>query len=83
MYFCGLLVYLPIVLTQRIDDPLSFRVAEFNFDPGLFIKDEVFLKDASLTNTRDKDGKRIISDDRLFSFNSIVTGSKVFSRKKF
>jgi hypothetical protein len=83
MFKCHFLVYLPIVQKNGENNPLSFRIAEFDFDPGLAIGSEVTLQDVSLTSSY-RNGKRVVDSFSTpkFRFKALVTDRKYLIRQE-
>jgi len=70
------MVNLPIPDSASGSKTTNFRVAEFEFDPGWVIGEEIHIKDASLTRTR-RNGHRIRKDSTpRFSFLGQAIGRK-------
>lgn len=64
MFEC--LVYLPLPIQpqgQPLTEPLSFKIARFDFDPGFQVGEQISIADLEW-------------DERLFSFHAIVKNLK-------
>ncbi|MGF1461277.1 MAG: hypothetical protein ACFBSG_19895 [Leptolyngbyaceae cyanobacterium] len=70
------MVNLPIPDSASSSDTTNFRIAEFEFDPGWVVGEEIHIKDASLTRNR-RDGHRIRKETTpRFSFLGQVIGRR-------
>lgn len=74
MYKCVITVFLP--LRKVGESPLCFEIAEYDFDPGLYPEDIVFIHDTSFHQTK-RNGKLVEGDEQKFSFEA-----QIFKRRK-
>lgn len=70
MYKCEITVFLPLRNVGE-SSPLSFVIAEYDFDPGLYPEDIVFIHNASFFRTK-RNGKFVLGDEQKFSFEAQV-----------
>lgn len=70
MYKCVITVLLPLRIVGE-SSPLCFEIAEYDFDPGLYPEDIVFIDNASFLQTKKK-GKLVEGDEQKFSFEAQV-----------
>ncbi len=75
MFNCAVSVFLPVVAPGK-DEPWRAVIAQYNFDPGLMVGDEVEIVDAPLCTTK-VDGRRVQGSSPKFTFRG-----KVVSREK-
>jgi hypothetical protein len=73
VFKCYFNILLPLVPIDG-GNQLSIRVAEFNFDPGLNINDQVLFQDVAISQTHaEHTGQRIKSSSSTFTFEASVT----------
>jgi hypothetical protein len=70
LFKCKIAVCLPLC-TAGDPSPLSFTVAEYDFDPGLYPQDMIRINGTPLVRTRRND-KLVLDDGPKFSFDAQV-----------
>lgn len=70
MYKCVITVFLPLRKVGELS-PLSFEIAKYDFDPGLYPEDIVYIHDASFFQTK-RNEKVVEGDEQKFSFEAQV-----------
>lgn len=72
MFECIVGVELPLYNPQT-KEPISFRIAQYDFDPGLQVNDLVLLEEVTFSQKFNKEtGERLKTIGRRFSFEAIV-----------
>jgi hypothetical protein len=70
MYVCELQVFLPLCI-EGTNDPICFKIASFSFDPGLYEKDLVLVRNAAFLTTK-VNGVKVDGSGQKFSFEGLV-----------
>jgi hypothetical protein len=70
MYVCEVQVFLPLCY-EGTNSPICFKIASFNFDPGLYEGERILVRDATFVTTR-VEGVKVEGSGLKFSFEGLV-----------